>query len=205
MCVPADAPLQGEDTTHINQPAMETNEAIKAEKKAASRTMLTGMFADRESAEKAYNTLHEHGYTNTEINLIMSDETRKKYFSDAILGDEFGSKVGTGAGAGSIIGGTVGAIVAITVAVGTSLFVPGLGLIIAGPIAAALAGAGAGVITGGILGALVGAGMTDETAKLYESGVKKGNIVMGVYPRNESEAEYLENNWKVNQAIEVHK
>ena len=34
--------------------------------------MLTGMFADRESAESAYNTLQDRGYTNEEIDLIMS-------------------------------------------------------------------------------------------------------------------------------------
>lgn len=169
-----------------------------------NRSMLTGIFSDRESAEKAYHTLQDRGYTNKEINLIMSDETRKKYFADSILADEFGSNIGTGAGAGSLLGGTVGAIVAIVVAVGTSLFIPGIGLVIAGPLAAGLAGAGAGAVTGGILGALVGAGMTDEHAKLYESGVKEGKIIMSVYPRNEEEAEALEQNWKENNAHEIH-
>ncbi len=183
---------------------METNQMAATDPMKANRSMLTGIFSDRESAEKAYHTLHDRGYTNTEINLIMSDETRKKYFADTIIGDEFGSKVGSGAGAGSLIGGTVGAIVAIVVAVGTSLFIPGLGLVIAGPIAAGLAGAGAGAVTGGVIGALVGAGMTDEHAKLYESGVKEGKIVMSVYPRNEEEAELLEQNWRENNAHEIH-
>jgi len=33
--------------------------------------MLTGMFRDRESTEKAYNTLHERGYSKDDINLVM--------------------------------------------------------------------------------------------------------------------------------------
>ena len=184
---------------------METIHSTGAGGVKPSRSMLTGIFSDRESAEKAYHTLHDRGYTNEEINLIMSDDTRKKYFADSIIGDEFGSKVGTGAGAGSIIGGTVGAIIAIVVAVGTSIIIPGLGLVIAGPLAAGLAGAGAGIVTGGILGALVGAGMTDEHAKLYESGVKEGKIVMGVFPRTDEEAELLEQNWKENNAQEIHR
>ena len=40
-------------------------------------------------------------------------------------------------------------------AAGTSLAIPGLGVVIAGPLAAALAGAGAGAATGGLLGAQV--------------------------------------------------
>jgi len=182
---------------------METQEPIKTEKKIVDKSMLTGVFTDRESAEKAYHTLHERGYTNKEINLIMSDETRKKYFADTIIANDFGHQVG--AGAGSVIGGTVGAIVAIVVAVGTSLFIPGIGLIIAGPLAAGLAGAGAGAVTGGILGALVGAGMTDEHAKLYESAVENGDIIVGVYPRNEDEAELIEADWRAHNAVNIHR
>jgi hypothetical protein len=43
---------------------------------------------------------------------------------------------------------------------------------VAGPIAAALAGAGAGSVAGGIIGGLVGAGIPEERARLYESGLK---------------------------------
>ena len=43
--------------------------------------MLTGMFPDRESTEDAYNDLQERGYAKEDINLVMSDEKRKKHFS----------------------------------------------------------------------------------------------------------------------------
>lgn len=166
--------------------------------------MLTGMFRDRESAEKAYNTLQEKGYTKDDINLIMSDETRKKHF----LGDgretEMGNKAAESAAQGSVIGGTVGALVGIIAAIGTSLVIPGLGIVIAGPIAAGLAGAGAGGIAGGIIGALIGLGIPEERAKLYESGIKDGNIVLGVHPRNSEDAKYLEENWRTNKGEEIH-
>ena len=64
-----------------------------------------------------------------------------------------GSKVMEGVGAGSAIGGVVGATVGILAAIGTSIVIPGLGLVLAGPIALGLAGAGAGAVTGGVLGA----------------------------------------------------
>src|ERR1700737_2587428 len=115
-----------------------------------NKKMITGMFRDRESAERAFHSLEEKGYTKDEINLIMSDDTRKKYFSEE-EDTEMGSKAWEGAGAGSAIGGTIGAITGIIAAIGTTLVLPGLGLVIAGPIAAGLAGAGAGGITGGLI------------------------------------------------------
>lgn len=165
--------------------------------------MLTGMFRDRESTEHAYNTLHERGYSKDDINIVMSDETRKKHFSDNVIETELGTKAAEGAGKGSAIGGTVGAIAGVLAAIGTSMIIPGLGIVIAGPIVAGLAGAGAGGITGGIIGALVGSGIPEERAKLYESGIKNGNIVMGVHPRNSEDARYFENNWRTNKGEEI--
>lgn len=174
------------------------------ENKTTNRGMLTGMFRDRESTENAYNTLHERGYTKDDINLVMSDETRKKHFAGDVKETEIGTKAAEGAGKGSAIGSTVGAIAGVIAAIGTSLVIPGLGIVIAGPIAAGLAGAGAGGITGGVIGALVGSGIPEERAKLYESGIKSGNIVMGINPRNSEDAEYFENNWRTNKGEEIH-
>jgi hypothetical protein len=159
--------------------------------------MTTGMFADRQSTENAYNMLHEKGYSKDEISVIMSDETRKTHYSDEDT--ELGSKAAEGAGTGSAIGGTIGAIVGVVAAIGTTLVLPGLGLVIAGPIAAGLAGAGAGGITGGIVGGLIGSGMPEDRAKQYEAGIKEGNVVLGVHPRNEEDANYFESNWKTKQ------
>jgi hypothetical protein len=167
--------------------------------------MLTGMFADRESTESAYNALNERGYTKDEINLVMSDETRSKYYSDKNDDSELGTKAAETAGTGSAIGGTVGAIVGVIAAIGTSLVIPGLGLIIAGPLAAGLAGAGAGGIAGGLIGALVGSGIPEERAKIYESGINNGHVVMGVNPRNDEDAEYLEQNWKTNRGQDIYR
>ena len=164
--------------------------------------MLTGMFSDRESTENAYDTLHKRGYTKDDINLVMSDETRKKHFSKGET--EVGSKAMEGAGTGSAIGGVVGAAVGIIAAIGTSLVIPGLGLIVAGPLAAGLAGAGAGGVAGGLIGALVGSGMPEERARLYESGVKDGKIVMGVHPRNDEDAKYFQTEWNSKKAEQIH-
>lgn len=178
------------------------NDTISTTKKDGK--MLTGMFTDRESTEHAYNALHERGYKKDDINLVMSDDTRKKHFSGDVKETEIGTKAAEGTGKGSVIGGTVGAIVGVIAAIGTSLVIPGLGLLVAGPIAAGLAGAGAGAIAGGVVGALIGAGIPEERARLYESGIKKGNIVMGVHPRNEEDAEHFQKTWTANKGEEIH-
>lgn len=169
------------------------------------RPMLTGMFADRDSTKNAYNALHERGYSKDDINLVMSDETRKKHYSDEDDHSELGTKAAEDAGKGSVIGGTIGAIAGVIAAIGTSVVIPGLGLIIAGPLAAGLAGAGAGGITGGIIGALVGSGIPEDRAKNYEDGIKRGHTVLGVHPRNDEDAEYIESNWRSNKGQDIYR
>jgi hypothetical protein len=99
------------------------------------------------------------------------------------------------AGVGSAIGGTVGAIVGGIAAIGTSVALPGLGLVIAGPILAALTGAGAGGLTGGLIGGLIGAGISKETAKVYETSIKEGGIVVGVVPRTDEDRISIGQEW----------
>lgn len=164
----------------------------------ADTPVLTGLFRDRDSAERAYQGVVDRGYDRGDVNLVMSDETRAKHFTGSSAGKqtELGSKAAEGAGIGAGIGGTLGAIAAAVAAVGTSIAIPGLGLIIAGPIAAALAGAGAGGAAGGLVGALVGWGIPEERVKEYEAGIREGGILMGVRPRNADDAAHFETNWR---------
>jgi hypothetical protein len=174
-------------------------------KDSSNKRVLTGMFRDRESTENAYNSLHERGYSKDDINLVMSNETRETHYKDDVAeGTEIGTKAAEHAGKGSAIGGTIGAIAGVIAAIGTSVVIPGLGILIAGPIAAGLAGAGAGSLAGGVIGALVGSGIPEARAKLYESGIKEGNVVISVTPKSPEDAEYLEKNWKSNRGEEIH-
>lgn len=158
--------------------------------------MTTGLFRDRNSAEQAYHALSSRGYSKDDVNVLMSDETRDSHFGDNTAHTELGDKAMEGAGVGSAIGGTAGAIIGAIAAIGTSVALPGLGLIIAGPLAAALAGAGAGGLTGGLVGALVGSGIPEEHAAAYESGIKNGGILVGVKPRNAEDARYFEEEFR---------
>ncbi|CAN5214440.1 hypothetical protein BH10ACI1_BH10ACI1_10980 [soil metagenome] len=170
-------------------------QAASGAQREKQNQMLTGLFNDRDSTDKAYTSLRNRGYNDDDINVMMSDKTRDSWFSDDD-NSELGSKALEGAGAGSAIGGTLGAIIGGIAAIGTSVILPGVGLIVAGPLVAALTGAGAGGLTGGLIGALVGSGMPEERAKYYDEGIRNGGAVVGVNPRNDEDAQYFENEWK---------
>jgi len=154
--------------------------------------LLTGVFYDGDTTEKAYRALIDRGYTEQEINVLMSEETRDKYYKDT----EVGTKALEGTGVGAMVGGTLGAIIGGVAAVSSGILIPGVGLVIAGPIAAALAGAGAGSLAGGLTGALIGWGIPEERVAHYEKGIREGGTVLGVTPRSEEDAAYLENEWR---------
>lgn len=159
--------------------------------------MLTGLFRDKASTEGAYKSLRDRGYSDDDINVMMSDKTRDTHYAND-ADTEIGSKALEGTGVGSAIGGTLGAIIGGIAAIGTNLVLPGLGLIVWGPVAAALAGAGAGGLTGGLVGALVGSGIPEDTAKMYEEGINNGGTVVGVKPRSTEDADYFANEWATN-------
>ena len=160
--------------------------------------LVTGLFRDRESAEKAYGYLGSRGYRADDANVMMSEATRRKYYGDKTANTaktELGTKAlegaGVGGGIGAVAGGTLAAIAA-----AATIALPGVGLVVAGPIAAALAGAGVGGVTGGIIGGLIGAGIPEERARLYETGLNEGGVLLGVRPRNDEDADYFEREWK---------
>jgi len=160
---------------------------------------VTGLYRTPEEAAKAYDHLTTtHGYGRDDVDVVMSDATRQRYFPSAAPGQELssGTKAVEGLGVGSAVGGGLGAAIAAIFAVGTSVAVPGLGLVVAGPIAAALAGAGAGGATGGLIGALIGAGMPEERARAYDVGVRDGGIVLGAKARDDAHAAQLEREYQ---------
>lgn len=149
------------------------------------RPIVTGTFRDADAADRAYNDFRSRGYTDDDIHVMMSDDTRKRYHERSDASIDEGSKALEGAGTGATIGGSIGGVLGAIAGIGATVALPGLGLAIAGPIAGALAGAGAGGAAGSLVGALVGAGIPEDHAKRYEEDIRDGGIVMGVHPRDE--------------------
>ena len=159
-----------------------------------SEYLATRLFKDRTTAEAEYDVLARRGYSADDVNVIMTEEGRRRHFSEGGKTTELGNKALEGAGVGGGIGAVTGGALA-AIAAAATVALPGVGLIVAGPIAAALAGAGAGAVAGGAIGALVGSGIPEERVKDYESGLKEGGILMGVKPRTPEDRAYFDREW----------
>ena len=162
--------------------------------------MVTALFRDRDSAERAYRTASELGYDKADVTVVISEETRNRHFPDDTPISELGekaseatSKTPEGADLGGPVSGTIGTLAPAAAAVGTVLLIPGI--IFAGPIAVALAAAAAVGLAGGLVGALAKWGIPAERVQEYEVGVREGGIVLGVKARNAEDAARLEQAW----------
>jgi hypothetical protein len=153
----------------------------------AKNKLVTGLFKSRVAAESAVDSIIKRGYTRDDISVLMSDATKTKEFAV-----ETRTHAADGAGIGAGIGGAAGAVLAAITATAAAITLPGIGLVIAGPIVAALAGAGAGGAAGGLIGALVGAGIPEHRAKVYDAGLRGGGILLGVEAKSEEDADKLE-------------
>jgi hypothetical protein len=175
--------------------------------------MVTGLFANKESAERGYRSATRLGYENSDIDVLMSEETRNRYFSPghdtktdlsskatkAAAGDgKFANDLGGPAG------GTIGTIAPALAGVGTLLLVPVLGVFAAGPIAVALSAAGAVGLAGALIGALTKWGIPERRIEEYEQGIREGGILMGVKPRSDEDASNLVREWQASGGELVH-
>src|SRR5438874_753864 len=122
--------MVGEETS--NEGAMATSK----------QSMVTAVFRDRANAQAAYRWLLDHGYPSSEVNVLMSDKTRAAYAKDEDEDEapmQAGNQALSGMAVGGAVGTAVGASLAAVAAIGTTLALPGFGLLVAGPLAAALA------------------------------------------------------------------
>ena len=158
--------------------------------------MVIGLFRDKEHAERAYRSMSDRGYDRNSVNLVVTDKACEMHFPAKTAPPELETLAAEGAGIGAGIGGTIGGLAASLAAAGSSLAIPGLGIVVAGPIAAVVAGIGAGGLAGGLIGALLGSGIPEEHVRQYETGVKNGGILLSVKPRSAADAEHFEREWE---------
>ena len=172
--------------------------------------MVTGLFRDRASADRAWRAAIDLGYKREDINLMLSEETRERMFGGeqntglSAKAAEAAEEPTAGAEkVGGPTGGNIGMIAPVLAAVGTLLLIPG-GIIAAGPVAIALGAAGAVGVAGGVIAALTDWGVPKGRVELYEAGIRKGGVLIGVKPRSEDDAQELANVWKASGGELVH-
>jgi hypothetical protein len=149
------------------------------------------LFNNRDEADLAYEWLLKYGYGSDEIHLLMSEETRRKYhYPEQAEPEATEEDTLKAMGTGAIVGGGIGATLGAIAAAGATVIIPGLGLAVAGPLAASLAGAGG--MVGSALGALYGSSIPEERAHELELKIREGSILIGVVPHNEEEVPFIE-------------
>jgi hypothetical protein len=161
------------------------------------RRMVTGLFMDGQSAERAYQACVDRGYELGAVNVVMSEDTRRRYAADeSDVTAQLAGRKAEGGELGGPTGGRIGILVTIFAAAGAAVAVPALGFVAAGPIAVALAGGGAAGLAAGLIGALGDWGVPEERLRQYEAGVHDGGILMMVEARSEDDARDIEAQWR---------
>src|SRR5262245_42785367 len=102
-----------------------------------AKNMLTAVFRNHRDARVAYDRLLVRGYTSDEISLLMSESTRKTYIDEYEKeGKQQPASLATeGVAVGGAIGTAIGAAALAIATIGTTAVIPGLGWVVAGPVA----------------------------------------------------------------------
>ncbi|MFH0703046.1 MAG: hypothetical protein V2B14_05860 [bacterium] len=138
-----------------------------------SKITISGIFDSSKNLSEMINFLEGQGISEDDISILMSEETQKNKFSV-----DTKTKASEEAIKGLATGGLLGAVIGGLTLIG-AVIIPGLGLVVAGPIIGVMTGMTTGGIIGSIIGALVGLGIPEHEAKFYENAVKeKGNILL---------------------------
>lgn len=164
--------------------------------------MVTALFKDAGGIERAYHTAISRGYRHEDINLVLSEETRRRYFNVDQVETEIADKAAEStdkkqsaqAKAGGPVGATAATIAPALAAAGSAALLPGL--ILAGPIAIALVAGGAVAIAGGLVTALTNWGIPKGRIEEYESEIREGGVLIGVQARDDADTAYLQTEWQ---------
>jgi hypothetical protein len=162
----------------------------------ASRSLLTGLFASAEAAERAYESCVARGYAPGDLNVVVSESTRKRLLASANEPEaQLAEREQEGGELGGPSGGRMGILVTILAAVGAAVAIPTVG-IVAGPIAVALAAAGAAGVTAGLIHVFADWGVPPERIERYEAGIRDGAVLVMVATRSADDARLIAEDWK---------
>jgi hypothetical protein len=137
---------------------------------------IAGIFNSRKEAERAFSELRtEAGFRDEDIVLLAPGSSAEEL--DAVPTDE-GEQPGMGSAIGGVVGGAVGLAAGSVVA---SIFLPGVGTILAiglGAGAFGIGGAVAGAATGGALENQLSPGLPKDELFFYEDALRQCRTVL---------------------------
>ena len=144
--------------------------------------VVVGNYSSETDAERVVRNLQEAGFGSESISIVAQDKDRAQD-----VAQDTGTDVAEGAGIGAATGGVLGVLGGLLVGA-TALTIPGIGIVVGGPLAAVLVGGATGAVTGGLAGALAGLGVSEDDAKQYQQRMEAGDILV-VVAAGEREAE----------------
>jgi hypothetical protein len=140
------------------------------------RSTVVGVFEDRMHASQALTELHEAGFTQKQIGVVMKHSEDSIEIADRAT--EHDSQTAAGALTGALAGLGLGALTGLGVLAGV---IPVVGpAIAAGTLGVILSNAAAGAGVVGLVGALVGAGLPEHEAKYYQGELEAGRSIITV-------------------------
>src|ERR1700733_13836300 len=135
---------------------------------------VVGVFADRTHADKAVTELHQAGFNQSQIGVVMQHAEGAGNNPST----EHDSHAASGALTGALTGLGLGALAGLGVLAGV---IPVVGpAIAAGTLGVVLSNAAAGAGIAGLVGALVGAGIPEHEAKYYQGELEAGRTIITV-------------------------
>ncbi|HEX8923390.1 MAG TPA: DUF1269 domain-containing protein [Patescibacteria group bacterium] len=147
--------------------------------------LVAGLFHDSESAGRAVAELKQQGFTQ-DMSVISRDYDDPEGKIHNVKHD-----VSQGAKGGAVFGAAAAGITALIAGL-SSITIPGLGLIVAGPLASVLTAAAGGAAAGGVVGALADYGIPDTQAKEFQQGILAGDVVVAVSTDHDKEQQVEE-------------
>jgi hypothetical protein len=176
-------------TEQRTSPITGTSDAVER------KPTVTAVFDGPEAVEQACEIAAGHDYAIGDVNVVMSEETRRHYLAQPGAQIEIAKHSAEGGALGGPTGGRVGIAIAIAAAVGAAIAVPGLGFA-AGPLAVAAASAGAAGLAAGLVGAIAHWGLPEPRVAEYEQEIAAGRVLIGVQTRTEEDARAIAREWE---------
>lgn len=149
---------------------------------------VAGIFASRGDAERAVQQLQAAGIANDRIAFLSPDTSGSEIETDVPVSDT--EQSGMGKAMGGAVGGALGTAGGMGLGAGiASLFIPGVGPVIAAGLVGAailgIGGAGTGMAAGAALERSLADGVPHDELFLYEDALRKGKSVVMAFAEDE--------------------
>lgn len=159
---------------------------------------VVGLFDTRGQAENVVLDLRAAGFEPGSMSIVASDP-RNEYTvqtddNHATITGEMAFK---GAEGGAVVGGLIGLLAGLG-----AIAIPGVGLLIAGPLAGLALGAATGAVAGGLIGGLLGLGIPEEEAHVYAESIRRGSVMVTVHT-DDARAEAAEAIMQRHNAVDI--